>query len=284
MDQVSCIMTVYNEELYLKESVMSVIEQVNELILINDGSTDSSLKTIKKLVEKYKKLRYISYKRNRGCGFARNLGAKRSKYNLLLFMDSDIILPKKWVEKARIKLQNEIAMIGTFITTEKKSFSQKLMYILRHKNNSEYPKLISGVFLIKKDIFYQLGKFDKEFKYAENIRLCKSIIANGLKIKRLKFKALHLGEPLNFLELLRRQKKYGKNYSKNLNFSIKEIIKTLLFLSPISIFSSLFIFYLIAKYERDFLSDIAFLAKVIIGFPLYISTFYFYFLTKKLRS
>ena len=75
--RLSIIIPVYNTKKYLKECLNSICQQVKqdvELILINDCSTDGSIKICKKFAKKYNFIRLINLKENRGVAHCRNTG------------------------------------------------------------------------------------------------------------------------------------------------------------------------------------------------------------------
>ena len=93
---VSVVMSVYNAEKYLNEAIESILKQTFEdfeFIIINDGSTDSSLKIIKS----YKDDRIVVIdQENKGLARALNNGIKQSKSDYILRMDADdISLPER---------------------------------------------------------------------------------------------------------------------------------------------------------------------------------------------
>ena len=94
MVKISVIIPVYNSEKYLKECLDSVLNQSFndfEVICINDGSTDSSLKILNDYQSKDSRIKIIS-KENNGAASARNIGIKESQGEYVYFMDSDDIL------------------------------------------------------------------------------------------------------------------------------------------------------------------------------------------------
>ncbi len=89
--KVSVIIPVYNVEKYLNRCVESVIKQTYnnlEIILVNDGSTDSSMRLCVELKEKYPQLIIVD-KPNGGLSSARNAGIKASHGEYIAFLDSD---------------------------------------------------------------------------------------------------------------------------------------------------------------------------------------------------
>lgn len=99
-DKISVIVPVYNVEKYLEECLDSLINQTYnniEIILINDGSTDNSLKICKK----YKKIDsriILINKKNEGVSSARNVGLRKATGKYIMFVDSDDYLELEAVE------------------------------------------------------------------------------------------------------------------------------------------------------------------------------------------
>ncbi len=88
---VSIIIPVYNVEEYLRECVDSVINQTYknlEIILVDDGSTDSSGKICDEYAEKDKRINVI-HQQNGGLSVARNTGFDASNGKYIYFLDSD---------------------------------------------------------------------------------------------------------------------------------------------------------------------------------------------------
>ena len=91
---VSIIVPVFNSEKYLEECVDSLINQKYkniEIILIDDGSKDSSKYICENYAKKDKRIVFIS-KKNSGVSQTRNLGIKRAKGHFIVFVDSDDIV------------------------------------------------------------------------------------------------------------------------------------------------------------------------------------------------
>lgn len=94
---ISVIMTVYNGEKLLREAIDSILNQSYqefELIIIDDGSTDSTLQIINSYHDP--RIRLIENGQNRGQSYSRNLGIKQSQGEYIAIMDTDeIALPKR---------------------------------------------------------------------------------------------------------------------------------------------------------------------------------------------
>ena len=90
--KLSVIIPIYNSEAHLNECLNSVNIVNNsklEIIIINDGSKDSSVKICKKFISKSNNFRIINLKKNRGVGYARNVALKNAKGKYVMFLDSD---------------------------------------------------------------------------------------------------------------------------------------------------------------------------------------------------
>ena len=104
---ISVIIPVYNAEKYVEHSVLSAINQkhVNEILLIEDNSTDNSLDVCRKLSDKYINVQLLRHPNgeNRGAGASRNLGIQTSKYDYVSFLDADdYMLPNRFNKTVEI--------------------------------------------------------------------------------------------------------------------------------------------------------------------------------------
>lgn len=107
MVKVSVIVPVYNVEQHIRKCLDSLVNQTLkdiEIIVVDDGSTDSSASIIKEYEEKYNILKYYK-KENGGLSDARNYGLQYATGKYIAFLDSDdyadVNLYKKMYEKAK---------------------------------------------------------------------------------------------------------------------------------------------------------------------------------------
>jgi len=95
MDMVSVILPTYNRSGYIRDAIMSVLDQTYggvELIIVDDGSTDGTEEAVKPFLTD-KRVKYILQK-NSGAAAARNHGLKLSTGKYVAFIDSDDIWKK----------------------------------------------------------------------------------------------------------------------------------------------------------------------------------------------
>lgn len=105
--KVSVIIPVYNVAEFVENAVLSAINQpeVCEIILVEDGSTDSSFSICQELSKKYPQVKLFYHHKNvnKGPSLSRNLGIKNASYDFIAFLDSD-----DWYLDDRFKIDKKI--------------------------------------------------------------------------------------------------------------------------------------------------------------------------------
>ena len=99
-DLVTIILPIYNVEKYLKECVDSVLGQTYknlEIILVDDGATDSSGKMSDDFAKKDERIKVV-HKKNGGLNMARKSGFEVSTGDWITFVDSDDVIDERYVE------------------------------------------------------------------------------------------------------------------------------------------------------------------------------------------
>lgn len=95
MNSLSIIVPIYNAERFLARCLLSIVEQdihPFEVILVNDGSTDSSENICLDFVRRYSFIKFFA-QQNCGVSSARNLGVQHARGEFVAFVDADDILP-----------------------------------------------------------------------------------------------------------------------------------------------------------------------------------------------
>ncbi len=129
--KLTIIIPVYNEE----KTLLELLKQVNflktdhgaEIILINDGSEDSSKNIIEKNENFYDQ--FISYEKNKGKGFAVKEGIKKSKGEYVIFQDADLEYDPKDIVKF-LEMINKFApdvVLGSRFNYDKYSKSHSIL-------------------------------------------------------------------------------------------------------------------------------------------------------------
>ena len=99
----SIIIPVYNVEKYVAKCIDSVIAQtmdmsLTEVILVNDGSTDSSCEICKEYADKYDNI-FLYSKDNEGLSKTRNFGIDKARGKYIFYLDSDDTLSRETVKE-----------------------------------------------------------------------------------------------------------------------------------------------------------------------------------------
>jgi len=115
----SVIMSVYNAQNYLKDSIESILNQTYknfEFIIINDGSSDNSLEIIEEYAKQDSRIKVINQK-NKGLPFSLNRGIEMSSGEYIVRMDADdISLPYRFEKQLDFMQKNpEIGICGSSI-------------------------------------------------------------------------------------------------------------------------------------------------------------------------
>ena len=156
---VSVIVPVYNNELYLKKCIDSLLNQDTkykyEIIAINDGSTDKSLEILKS----YGKKIIVIDKENTGPGDTRNVGIKRARGKYIMFADSDDYVTNNFIDKMLSTLIKEKADI--VICDFYRVINDKIFHQNKGKAGTYYKGKINEVLLME---FHSVNKiFKKEY-------------------------------------------------------------------------------------------------------------------------
>lgn len=180
-DLVSVIIPIYNQGIYLKDSIGSILSQdypLKEIIVVNDGSQDQ----IDTIVRQYKNIVYI-HQENQGVSVARNNGLKHSKGEFIIFLDADdILLPGAITcQINKIKQHPDVAFVSGGHVHMDKNLSI-LKEVSSPVQNNFYEALLTGNYigmhasvLYRRFIFEQLA-FDPAFKTGEDYDLLLKIV------------------------------------------------------------------------------------------------------------
>lgn len=226
----SIIVTTYNAKKTLKKTLNTLLNQnfkgKYEIIVINDGSKDSTKEFLDEFKKGKKNLK-VFHQKNSGVCKARNKGILNSQHEIVINMDHDCIAEKDWLQK----------MVDGFT-------SEKIGIVSAY----DYYGGTSTAF--RKDLLNKVGGYDEEYRYyREDTDLTFKIMDLGYKFKLVKAGYLHDHEevkPRGFLALVKhvlQRLKYHQNdvllYKKHPTKVCEEFlnIKYGFLISPIHDFS-----------------------------------------------
>ncbi len=172
----SVIISAYNLEDYIVRAIKSVLNQDFrdfELIVINDASTDNTLKKIKQ----FKNIKIINNKKNKGLGAVRNIGISKSKGEYIIHLDGDdTMFDNKVLSKIDKLIGNtkydivflgfqDVGGLGKLRISTKQNSTKKAR-IICDTNFSISSKCWNKEFLELNDIKFEEGIFYEDMIYS----------------------------------------------------------------------------------------------------------------------
>ena len=183
MFKVSVIIPVYNAAQFIKEAVVSALQQcqTGEILLIEDGSKDNSLDICKHLEFKYDKVFLYQHDcgKNKGASESRNLGIKNAKFNYISFLDADDIYANNRFNESERLFNCHLDIDGVYecaqyynenkIYTINKSINpdKLLYYLIRGK----YGHFHTNAITLKKAVFDKVGFFHPDLKLHQDTEM-----------------------------------------------------------------------------------------------------------------
>jgi len=187
--KVSIIMSVFNDENNIKNSILSILNQTYkniELLVLDDCSTDNTFNVINSITDP--RLKIFQNKENLGLTKSLNILINKTTGLLIARQDSDDISLKQRIEtQVRFMQKNNLDACTTraYRKDSKKSiprfshlFPNKL--VMKYKN-----PFIHGTLMIYKSTIELVGLYDENYKYAQDYKLFVDLYKNNLKIKTL---------------------------------------------------------------------------------------------------
>ena len=162
---IDIIITNYNRETLIARAINSVFNQTYQdlhLIIVDDCSTDNSVKVIEDLLEHNTskvKCTFVKNKENKGAGFSRGLGLKFLEGKYMTFLDSDDYLEPTFIEELVKYTKKDYDIISyncTYLEGDKKSYCNHLTQDKEFTTNKfelvKYCKFLNGS-LIKSNLW-----------------------------------------------------------------------------------------------------------------------------------
>lgn len=219
----SVIIPVFNAEKFITKAVTSAVSQdeVREIIIIEDNSTDNSYEICKKLenehVDIVKLFQHVDGK-NHGAGASRNLGIEKSKCEFIAFLDADdYYLPCRFRRDIEIfcdnpnidgvynALGNHYYIAGNYnnnnLTTIRCLISPENLF------EEMSPIGTNGYFscdalTVRRTIFDKVGFFNTDLELSQDTHMwikmaAKAVLVSGIIDKPVAMRGVHTGNRIN---------------------------------------------------------------------------------------
>ncbi len=236
--KVSVIMSILNGEMYLAESIKSILSQTFEdfeFIIMDDGSTDNTWKIVSWFANRDKRIVPVRSTRTVILPISRNNGIKLSRGKYIACQNSDDISLPKRLERHYFYLEEnpDVGMVGGFLElfNEKGSlgvrkypeFDKEIRYsIFRYLPVSEPASMM------RKECFERLGGYSNKYKFSFD---CEMIFRIGLRYKLFNLQEVvtryrhHEGtltfrnEKMMEVETLKIREKYSKVFPYDMSYT-----------------------------------------------------------------
>lgn len=170
--KVSIIIPVYNCERYLEDCLKSVLNQTLkalEVICVDDGSTDNSVKIIEGFIRKDDRIMLLKQP-NQGAGIARNHGIQNARGKYLVFLDADdYYLDKSALEKMVSLCEKKRVPVCGSMLKRLENGEEKVEGLFRELNDE-----------LKEQKIYQYIDFQFDYNYINFIFERKMIVENNI--------------------------------------------------------------------------------------------------------
>ena len=272
LPKVSIIVPAYNEENNLNRTINSLLEldypkEKLEIIIVNDGSTDNTLKIAKSFIPYGVK---IYTKKNGGKGKALNYGLKRVTGTLVGCLDADSFVEKESLKKIIPYFydKNIMAVTPALKVDKPKNFFQRIQMIeyfigIFLRKIFSYLNSIHvtpGPFTIyRKEFFDRYGGY-AEHNLTEDIEIALRIQKNGYRIENSTNAVVYTNVPLTFKDLLKQRLRWYTGFIENVSdykelFSIKHG-NLGIFILPAAFISILLVIISMFYFGYRFFSDL----------------------------
>lgn len=247
---VSVIVPMFNAEEWIDGLMRSILNQSYkniEVILLDDGSTDASVKLISNIVKEFgeNRVRVIT-QHNSGVSSARNEGVGNSKGALIAFVDSDDIwLKHKLEHQVRLITSQNLAAVSCSYAIFKDSNLEILDVVHPDWSTNgvrnwllfrSYGGLLSSTLLLRKETFYEAGPFRLDLSLSADIEFAwrllsispVKLISEPLVGYRLRPNQMHKRSDLLVAESIKmrdainlfQDENYARIYLANLNLRL----------------------------------------------------------------
>lgn len=186
---ISVVVTCYNEEKTIKESLESALKQNAdcrfEVVVVDDKSKDSSPRVIKELMMEYENLSFVQHHKNLGQACAGNVGAAAARGKYIVRLDGDDVFLPGTIQALWEKHIDERAdvVIGSYLKRDIETGKVEIMKV----SEGRITDLVMCGNLIPKEAFFKTGGikqilFEEYDLYLNLKKICKKWAYTGMPL------------------------------------------------------------------------------------------------------
>jgi glycosyltransferase involved in cell wall biosynthesis len=180
----SVVVIAFNEERRIDDCLKSILRQNLdirfEVVVVDDGSTDGTLRIVDGFASRDSRVRAVSLPTNRGRGAARAAGVTAARGRHIAFVDADIVLPDSWLATVWDALDGCAAVGGHAVPDGDVAALYRIFQLS--------PKVVAGTgevtgnnVLFDGDVL-RTQSFDPTARSGEDFRLVRRLRAKGLRM------------------------------------------------------------------------------------------------------
>lgn len=181
--KVSVITTLYNYRNYIVECIQSFLDQDfkdSEMVIVDDCSTDDPFDVISKF--RTSRIRYVHLSKKTNYGYAKNVGIKKAKGDILIMLDADDLLLKRGISIRYEKLQEGFDFVhGPCLRMEPNGRTRRDPMWKKWLETKSPGWVHAQGFAVRKFVHERIGLYDQSFWSNDREMVCR-IFGAGMRI------------------------------------------------------------------------------------------------------
>lgn len=208
----SIVIPAFNEERFIAKTLERIESLVDidliEVIVVDNASTDQT----GTIVSSFRWVKNHRLEQRVTISKARNIGWQKASHDIILFLDADVLLDKKWTDRAEASVRT-IQQNPNTITGYAYYLSEEPHWIERHWFAFLKPSKLyinGGNILTSKTVLNEISGFNEELITAEDVDFCQRAVAHGAElIQDPLLVTHHEGNPKSLKHFFKREKWHG---------------------------------------------------------------------------
>ena len=219
-NNISVILSVFNGEKHIANAIESVLNQTYEdfeFLILDDASTDNTYNIIKRYQNIDTRIELLKNNSNIGLTKSLNTLISKSKYDYIARQDADdLSLVERFSSQLSVINSGDYDAVTTrAIIKGENTFTPNYSYYLPRRFVMKIKNpFIHGSLMIKKNVLYDLGKYNEKFYYAQDYKLMSDLVKKNYKTKIIKEPLYVLNQKNNISTNFKNSQEYFANCVK----------------------------------------------------------------------